>query len=115
MDTLISSRIEKEATMPKGYVIFTEVIRDQTRLEGYVQKALPTVIQQGGRPIVVDDAPELIEGQWHGSRTVVLEFDSAEAARNWYRSSEYQAIVGERHASADANAVIVSGFEMPGA
>jgi uncharacterized protein (DUF1330 family) len=99
--------------MPKGYAIFTVVIRDQTRYDGYVQNALPTVIQQGGQPIVVDDHPEVTEGQWHGSRTVVLEFDSVEAARKWYRSSAYQAIVGERHASADANAVIVSGFEMP--
>ena len=99
--------------MPKGYVIFTETIRDQTRYDGYVQKALPTIIQQGGRPIVVDDGPEVLEGQWHGSRTVVLEFDSVEAARDWYKSSEYQTIVGERHASAEANAAIVSGFEMP--
>lgn len=60
---------------------------------------------------MVDDQPEPIEGQWHGSRTVILEFDSVEAARNWYQSSEYQAVVGERHASAQANAVIVAGFE----
>lgn len=99
--------------MAKGYVIFTEVIRDQTRYDSYVQKALPTILQSGGRPIVVHDNPEVIEGQWHGSRTVVLEFNSVEAARKWYRSSEYQAVVGQRHASADANAAIVGGFEMP--
>ena len=64
---------------------------------------------------MVHDNPEVIEGQWHGSRTVVLEFDSVKAARDWYTSSEYQAIIGERHASAEANAAIVSGFEMPGA
>ena len=47
------------------------------------------------------------------ARTVVLEFDSEDAARNWYGSPAYQAVVGERHASAATNAVIVSGFEMP--
>ena len=47
------------------------------------------------------------------ARTVVLEFDSEDAARNWYESPAYQAVVGERHASAATNAVIVSGFEMP--
>jgi len=99
--------------MAKGYAIFTEVIHDQSRYDGYVQKALPTILQVGGRPIVVHDDPEVIEGQWHGTRTVVLEFDSVEAARNWYNSPEYQAVAGERHASADANAVIVGGFEMP--
>jgi uncharacterized protein (DUF1330 family) len=101
--------------MPKGYVIATVAIRDQGRYEGYVQKALPTILQSGGRPIVVHDGPEVIEGRWHGPRTIVLEFDSLEAARKWYRSPQYQAVVGERHASADTNAVIVAGFEMPSA
>ncbi len=99
--------------MSKGYVIFTEDIRDEAGLGVYAQQAIPTVMQAGGRVIVADDAPELIEGSWHGKRTVVLEFDSVEAARNWYRSPEYQGLVGLRHAAAPSNAVIVVGFEMP--
>jgi uncharacterized protein (DUF1330 family) len=99
--------------MPKGYVIFTEDIRDEAGISVYAQQAIPTVMQVGGRVIVADDAPELVEGSWHGKRTVILEFDSVEAARNWYRSSEYQEVVGLRHAAADSNAVIVVGFEMP--
>jgi uncharacterized protein (DUF1330 family) len=98
--------------MPKGYAIFTETIRDQAGYDGYVQKAVPTILQSGGRPIVVFDDPEVIEGQWHGRRTVILEFDSVQAARKWYRSPQYQAIVGERHAAAEANAAIVGGYEM---
>ena len=98
--------------MAKGYFIFTEIIRDQTRYDDYLQKAIPTVLQLGGRPIVADDDPEVIEGQWHGPRTVVLEFDSVEAARKWYKSSQYQAIIGQRHATAETNAAIVSGLEM---
>lgn len=99
--------------MAKGYAIFTEVIRDKGRYEGYVQKVLPTILQSRGRPIVVEDHVEVLEGHWHGTRTVILEFDSVESAQKWYRSPEYQAIIGERHASTEANAVIVGGFEMP--
>jgi uncharacterized protein (DUF1330 family) len=99
--------------MPKGYMIFTEDIHDDAGFDVYAGQAIPTVIQAGGRIIVVEDAPELIEGSWHGKRTVVVEFDSVEAARNWYRSPEYQGVVGLRHAAADTNAVIVAGFEMP--
>jgi uncharacterized protein (DUF1330 family) len=99
--------------MPKGYVIFTEDIRDDAGISVYAQQAVPTIIQAGGRILVVDDAPELIEGSWHGKRTVVLEFDSVEAARNWYRSPEYQGVVGLRHAAADSNVAVVAGFEMP--
>ena len=100
--------------MPKGYVIFTEAIRDRAGYDAYGQKARPTIVQASGRVIIVHDDPEVLEGQWYGSRVVVLEFDTVQAARNWYRSPEYQAVIGERHASADANAVIVGGFEMPG-
>lgn len=99
--------------MAKGYVIFTEVINDQAAYDAYVEKALPTIIESGGKPLVIQDDPEVIEGQWHGPRTVVLEFESVEAARRWYNSDGYQAVVGERHAAAEANAVIVGEFEMP--
>lgn len=99
--------------MTKGYVIFTEVINDQAAYDAYVEKALPTIIESGGKPLVIQDDPEVIEGQWHGPRTVVLEFESVEAARRWYNSDGYQAVVGERHAAAEANAVIVGEFEMP--
>jgi len=99
--------------MPKGYVIFTEDIQDHAGISVYAQQAVPTIIQAGGRILVVDDAPELIEGSWHGKRTVVLEFDSVEAARNWYRSPDYQGVVGLRRAAADSNVAVVAGFEMP--
>ena len=100
--------------MAKGYVIFDEVIKDQAGYDGYVGKALPTIMQHGGRAMVVHDKPELIEGKWFGSRVVVLEFDSVDAARTWYNSPEYQAAMPERLKAADCNAVIVSEFEMPG-
>jgi uncharacterized protein (DUF1330 family) len=99
--------------MRKGYVVFTILIQDQAGFEAYVQKALPTLIQSGGRPIIVDDNPEVIEGGWHGTRTAVLEFDSVDAARAWYQSPGYQAIVGERHKASETNLVIVGGFVPP--
>ena len=100
--------------MTKGYVIFAMTIHDQAGFEAYLQKALPTLIQSGGRPIIVDDHPEVIEGSWHGTRTAVLEFESVDAARTWYKSPGYQAIVGERHKAAETNAVIVGGLVIPG-
>jgi len=99
--------------MPKGYVIFAEDIHDQAGMSGYARQAIATIVSAGGRVIVADDAAETIEGSWHGQRTVVLEFDSVEAARNWYTSPDYQAVVGLRHAAADSDAVIVAGIETP--
>jgi uncharacterized protein (DUF1330 family) len=100
--------------MAKGYVIFIETVKDQAGYDGYVQKAVPTVMQNGGRPVVFHEGAEVLEGAWPGPRVVILEFDSVEAARKWYTSAEYQAVIGERHASAEATAAIVPGFEAPG-
>jgi uncharacterized protein (DUF1330 family) len=105
---------DKGAEMPKGYMIATVEIRNRAGFEAYVQQALPTIQRAGGRPIVVDDHPEELEGSWHGPRTVLLEFDSVDAARAWYRSPEYQAVIGGRHQAAESNVVIVGGFVMPG-
>ncbi len=33
----------------------------------YTQQAIPTITQAGGRVIVADDVPELIEGSWQVS------------------------------------------------
>lgn len=100
--------------MPKGYVIFIENINDEEKYQGYLMKAAGSVMGSGGSAIVVHDDAEVLEGEWPWKRTVILEFESVEKARAWYNSPEYQSFVGERHAAADANAVIVSGFEMPG-
>lgn len=97
--------------MAKGYVVVTELIRDPATLKRYAEQAVRTIQQYGGRVIVADDHPIVLEGQWHGSRTVVMEFDSVEAARRWYGSSEYQAVIALRHAAAESYAVILSGFE----
>lgn len=97
--------------MPKGYVIFTEAIRDPEGMKAYGQAAGPTL---AGVPVLaVDQAPEVLEGEWHGNQTVLLEFDSVAAAREWYTSEEYSAAKLLRQAAADANVVIVSGFEPP--
>jgi uncharacterized protein (DUF1330 family) len=46
----------------------------------------------------------------NGDQTVVLEFESVEAARAWYESEAYQKAAKLRQAAADCNAVIISGF-----
>jgi uncharacterized protein (DUF1330 family) len=99
--------------MPKGYVIMTETIRDSAGMEAYGQQSFPTMMRAGGQVLIADDAAEVLEGDWSSTRTVVLEFESVDAARDWYRSADYQAAIPLRQAAADTNIVIVSGFEMP--
>jgi uncharacterized protein (DUF1330 family) len=99
--------------MPKGYIIFIETINDQAGYDRYIGKVVPTLMKHRGTVLVAQDESEVIEGEWPAPKTVVLEFDSVEAARDWYQSPEYQAVIGDRPSSADAAAAIVGGFEMP--
>ena len=97
--------------MTKGYVVFTEAIHDQEALDAYTGAATPTVLAAGARPLIIGPPAEVTEGEWHGDVTVILEFESLDAAVAWYRSDEYQAVIPQRHAAADSNVAIFSGFD----
>jgi uncharacterized protein (DUF1330 family) len=94
--------------MPKGYVIITEDITDPVRMAEYSKAAGQAMA--GATLLSVDPTPEVLEGAWHGSQTVVMEFESVDAAREWYHSDAYQEAIKLREAAADCNGVIVSGI-----
>jgi uncharacterized protein (DUF1330 family) len=94
--------------MPKGYVILTEDVKDPAGMAEYGKLAMRAM--EGATIVAVDRKPQVIEGSWHGSQTVVLEFESVEAARAWYESEAYQQAAKIRRSAADCNAVILSGL-----
>jgi uncharacterized protein (DUF1330 family) len=94
--------------MPKGYVVLTEAIKDPEGMKAYGQAA--GAAMGGVNILAVDTAPNVVEGTWHGNQTVVLEFESVDAARAWYESEAYQKAVKLRQAAADCNVVILSGI-----
>jgi uncharacterized protein (DUF1330 family) len=96
--------------MTKGYVILTESIHDQAGMQDYAIASYPSLQEHGAKILVVEPEVEVLEGEWHGNRTVVVEFDSVEAAREWYRSAAYQAALPLRLAASQCNVVITGGF-----
>lgn len=94
----------------KGYAIFTEKVNNQSLYDEYINGVMPTIEKSGGKIIIVQDNPVVLEGQWPGDRTVVIEFESPEAASNWYNSPDYQAIIGKRKASTDTNCILANEF-----
>lgn len=65
--------------MPKGYVILTEAIKDRAGMDAYARAAMPAMAE-GVSLLAADAQPQVLEGEWHGDQTVVLEFASVEAA-----------------------------------
>ena len=96
--------------MPKGYIIFTETIHDAEAMQTYSEAAAQAGGGGGLKPLAVDRAPEVLEGEWPATQTVLLEFESVEAAKAWYESDAYQAAVPLRQAAADTDVAILHGF-----
>ena len=94
--------------MPKGYVIITEDIKDPAGMAEYGKLASQTMAN--ATVLAFGPPAETLEGQWHGTQTVLLEFESVEAAKEWYYSDAYQEALKLRQAAADSNGIIVSGF-----
>lgn len=94
--------------MPKGYIVITEDVKDPAGMAEYAKLAGKAMA--GAKVLSFDTKAETIEGQWHGTQTVLLEFDSVDAAREWYNSDAYQAAAKLRQAAADCNGVILSGM-----
>ena len=94
--------------MAKGYVIITEDIKDPAGMAEYGKLASQTMAS--ATVLAFGPAVETLEGEWHGTQTVLLEFESVEAAKEWYYSDAYQEAAKLRQAAADCNGVIVSGF-----
>jgi uncharacterized protein (DUF1330 family) len=94
--------------MPKGYILITEDVHDPAGMVEYAKLAGKAMA--GSTLLSFDQKPEVLEGDWHGSQTVLLEFDSVDAAREWYHSDAYQEAVKLRQAAANCNGVILHGL-----
>ena len=92
------------------YVVGDIHITDLAAFQTHVPRALATIARFGGRVIAGGGRIDLLEGGPMPERIFIIEFPSADAARRWYRSDEYQAVIGLRHGSTTSNLVIVSGY-----
>jgi uncharacterized protein (DUF1330 family) len=95
--------------MVKGYVIANIQVTDAEGYEAYRSRTAAIIEQYGGRFLVRGGAVEVREGDPGIGRLVVLEFASVDAARTFYDSPEYQAVVPIRQANAESSLCIVEG------
>ena len=89
-----------------AYFIAQYVVNDPKLYREYQKGAGPTIQAAGGEIVAFDVAAETVEGKPPGPQTVIVKFESTEAAKAWYRSPAYQAVVGKRLASTQGFAVI---------
>ena len=97
-----------------AYFIAQYVVKAPKLYREYQAAAGKTVQECGGEVVVFDVAAESIEGTPPGPQTVILKFESTEAAKAWYGSSAYQAVVGKRLAATSGFAVISQSMNLKG-
>jgi uncharacterized protein (DUF1330 family) len=95
-----------------AYFIAQYVVRDPKLYHEYQVAAAPTIQASGGEVVVFDVAAETIEGIPPGPQTVIVKFASVEAAKAWYGSPAYQAVVGKRLASTSGFSVIAQSMNL---
>lgn len=95
------------------YIVATITIHDRERYARYGEGFMAIFSRHAGQLLAVDEAPEVLEGDWPFTRTVLVSFPDAGAARAWYASAEYQALAQHRFAASIANVAMVSGLDRP--
>ncbi len=89
-----------------AFFIAQYVVNDAALYGEYGAAAGPTVAAHGGEVVVFDPAAETVEGTPPGPQTVIIKFESADKAKEWYNSDAYQEVVGKRLAATEGFAII---------
>jgi uncharacterized protein (DUF1330 family) len=92
-----------------AYLIAVETVHDEAMFAEYRKHVIATLAAFGGRFIARGGKLTVLEGEWQHPRTVIIEFPSRESAEGWYKSADYQKIIGFRLKSTSGNLVILDG------
>ncbi len=97
-----------------AYFIAQYVVKDPKLYSEYQAAAGKTIGASGGEVVSFDLASEPVEGRPPGPTTVIVKFESTEAAKAWYESPEYQAALPKRLASTEGFAIISQSMNLGG-
>ena len=96
------------STVPAYALAYLREVELGDDITEYLQRIDATLAPYGGRFLVHGGSLVPIEGEWDGD-IVIIAFPDLDAARAWYASSDYQAILPLRTAHSHSIAAIVPG------
>ena len=94
--------------MPKGYLVAHIRVHDKDGYQRFAAMAGPAIKDYGGRVLARQPEPEHREGELRGV-SVLIEFDSLDAARRFYESEAYTAARAVRETAAETDLMLVEG------
>jgi uncharacterized protein (DUF1330 family) len=72
-----------------AYVIVDIEVTDPANYETVKKLTPPIIAKYGGKYLSRGGNTEVIEGDWHPKRLVILSFEDSEKARVWLNSPEF--------------------------
>jgi uncharacterized protein (DUF1330 family) len=111
-DKLRPTKYKRRTRMAKGYWIAHVRVRNPDRYKDYVAANAVAFKKYNARFIIRGGKFEVRGGAGPSrDRHVVIEFESYDVARACYDSPEYKAAAAIRDEAADADIVIVEGYD----
>ena len=93
-----------------AYVLAHVDVKDPVAYEDYKRMVPETIAKYGGRFLARGPQPEILEGGWDPKRLVLVEFPSADRAREWWNSEIYAPAKAARQASSVGTLVLLEGI-----
>ncbi len=90
-----------------AYIIFD--VEDIDPGDEYVKLAGESLAPFQAKAIIHGDMVEVLGGDWEPKALVMLEFESMEQARQWYKSPGYAKATDSLHRAIYSNAILVEG------
>lgn len=94
------------------YFIAQIFINDENEYQKYLSETDQIFKKYNGEYLVVDDQPEILEGEWNYTRSVVIKFDNRVDFQKWYFSDEYQNILKYRLNAAKSDSILAKGLKI---
>ena len=93
-----------------AYVIAEIEVKDRDRYEKYRERVPATIAAHGGKYLARGGEVDSLEGDRVPRRTVILEFENMDRARQWWASDEYCALKELRRSASLGNIMLVEGL-----
>jgi uncharacterized protein (DUF1330 family) len=93
-----------------AYIITDAKVSDVEKYEGYKALTPHAIAAAGGEFLARGGDHEVLEGDWHPTRVVVLKFATMQAAKTFYDSELYRAARAKRAGATEFfNMIVVQG------
>lgn len=100
----------RQVKTPPGYVIAEVEVTDPTTMQKYGEKVPETLAPFNHHYLVRGHNIQALEGEPPKGGIVIIAFDGAQKAREWWDSPAYDAIKPIRHSAAKSRIFIVEGI-----